>query len=130
MGRSIVAIIAGFVATVALSVACDALVRMAAPGAFGADGRAASPAMMAFGVLYTLLAATAGGFIAAWIARRGEILHALVLGTLGAVATLLIIVAAPAAQRTIGMFVSAMLVIPATVLGGWLRARGTQPARA
>jgi len=128
MGRSIVAVIAGFLATIVLSVACDAIVRAAAPGAFGTDGRAPSPAMMGLGIAYTLLSATAGGFIAALIARRSAILHALVLGTLGAVATLLIIVAAPASQRTIAMFVSAMLVIPATVLGGWLRARGAQPA--
>jgi len=123
MGRSIVAVIAGFVATVVLSVACDAVVRVAAPGAFGADGRSPGPAMMVVGVLYTLASATVGGFIAARIARRAELMHALVLGTLGAVATLLIIVAAPAAQRTMGMFVSAMLVIPATALGGWLRRR-------
>ena len=130
MGRSVLAVMAGFVATVVLSVGCDALVRAAAPGAFGADGRTASPAMMAFGVFYTLLAATAGGFVTARIANRGEVLHALVLGTLGAISTLIIILAAPAPERTAGMFVSAMLVIPATVLGGWLRARGTQPARA
>jgi len=129
MGRSIAAVIAGFAATVALSVACDAVVRMAAPGAFGPDGRTASPAMMAFGVFYTLLSATAGGFLAALIARRREVLHALVLGTLGAVSTLLIVIAAPAAQRTAAMFISGMLVIPATVLGGWLRARNTPPAR-
>jgi len=129
MGRSLLAVIAGFTATVALSVACDAIVRMAAPGAFGPEGHAASPGMMAFGVFYTLLAATAGGFVAGWIARRHPILHALVLGTLGAIATLVIILAAPAAERTAGMFVSAMLVIPATVLGGWLRSRSPQPAR-
>lgn len=123
MGRSVLAVLAGFVATIVLSVACDAIVRAAAPGAFGPDGRTASPAMLAFGVFYTLLAAVAGGFVTAWIARRGEVLHALVLGTLGAVSTLLIILAAPAAQRSVGLFISAMLVIPATVLGGWLRAR-------
>ena len=124
MGRSLAAVIAGFIATVALSVVCDAVVRMAAPGAFGSGGGTASPAMMALGVFYTLLAATAGGFVTAWTARRGEVLHALVLGTLGAVSTLVIILAAPAAQRSVGMFISGMLVIPATVLGGWLRARG------
>jgi hypothetical protein len=122
--RSVGAVIAGFVATVVLSVACDAIVRMLAPGAFGADGRTPGPAMMVAGIAYTLLSATAGGFVAGLIAGRREIMHALVLGTLGAVATLLIVVAAPAAQRTVGMFVSAMLVIPATVLGGWLRVRG------
>lgn len=121
--RSVAAVIAGFVATVVLSVACDAIVRMLAPGAFGPDGRTPGP-VVAAGVAYTLLSAIAGGFVAALIARRREVMHALVLGTLGAVATLLIIVAAPATQRTVGMFVSAMLVIPATVLGGWLRARG------
>jgi len=130
MGKSLAAVIAGFVATVALSVGCDALVRLAAPGAFGADGRPASPAMMAFGVFYTLLAAAAGGYLAGWIAGRRAILHALVLGTLGAIATLVIILAAPATERTAGMFISAMLVIPATVFGGWLRTRNFQPSGA
>lgn len=123
MGRSILGVIAGFVATIVLSVACDAIVRMLAPGAFGADGRSPGPVMMVVGVLYTLASATVGGFIAALIARRAELMHALVLGTLGAAVTLLIIVAAPATQRTVAMFVSAMLVIPATVLGGWMRRR-------
>jgi len=130
MGRSVLGIIAGFVATVVLSVACDAIVRMLAPGAFGPDGHTPGPVMLAAGVAYTLLSATAGGFVAGLIARRREVMHALVLGTLGALATLLIIVAAPATQRTAGMFVSAMLVIPATVLGGWLRARGRVARRA
>jgi len=124
MGRSVLAVIAGFVATIVLSVACDALVRALAPAAFGPDGRTPSPAMMAFGVAYTLLAATAGGFLTGRIAGRREVMHALVLGTVGALATLLIILAAPAGERTAGMFLSAMLVIPAAVLGGWLRTRG------
>jgi len=46
-----------------------------------------------------------------------------VLGTLGALATLAVIVVAPVGQRTAAQFLSAMLVIPATALGGWLRAR-------
>lgn len=121
MGRSILAVIAGFVATVVLSVACDAIVRVAMPGAFGVDGRSPGPAMMAFGVLYTLAAAAAGGYLAAVIARRAELLHALLLGTLGALATLIVIALAPVAERTAGQFVAAMLVIPATALGGWLR---------
>lgn len=124
MGRSILAVVAGFVATVAISVAFDAVVRMIAPGAFGADGRTPGPAMMAFGVFYTLVSAGLGGYLAALIARRAEVMHALVLGTLGAVATLIIIVAVPATARTVGQMASTMLVIPATTLGGWLRARG------
>ncbi len=122
MGRSLAAVIAGFAATILLSVACDAIVRAGAPGAFGPDGRTPSLGIMALGVTYTLVSSTWGGFLTGWIARRREVLHALVLGTLGAIATLLIIVAAPAAQRTPVMFVSAMLVIPATVLGGWMMA--------
>ena len=59
-----------------------------------------SPAMMAFGVAYTLASAAAGGFVAALIARRHEVLHALVLGTMGALATLFILVAAPSSQRS------------------------------
>lgn len=129
MGRSIVAVIAGFVATLALSMIAGVLLGLAAPGHFAPDGRTPSPGVMALGIVLTLASAVAGGFLAGVIARRHEVMHALVLGTLGAVATLLVIVAAPAAQRTIGMFVSAMLVIPATVLGGWLRVRSTPPAR-
>ena len=120
MGRSILAVIVGFVATVVLSAGCDAILMAAVPGALE---HGPSRPMIAFGVFYTLLAATAGGFLAALIARRHEVMHALVLGTLGAVSTLLIIIAAPASQRSVAMFVSAMLVIPATVLGGWLRYR-------
>ena len=123
MGRSILALIAGFVATIVVSVACDGLMRLVAPGAFGADGRTPGPAMTAFGVFYTLVSAAVGGYLAALIARRAEVMHALVLGTLGAVATLIIILAVPSTQRTTGQLVSAMLVIPVTTLGGWLRAR-------
>ncbi len=122
MGRSAVAVMAGFAATVVLSAAIDALVRAAAPGAFGADGRSPGAAMMAFAVAYTLACAAVGGYLAALIARRAEVMHALALGTLGALATLVIIVLSPEAQRTPGQFVAAMLVIPATILGGWYRA--------
>jgi len=123
MRRSVLAVVVGFLATVVLSVACDALVRGVAPDAFGADGRSPGPAMMAFSVLYTLLSAVAGGFVTTLIARRAQVMHALVLGTLGALATLAVIVVAPVGQRTAAQFLSAMLVIPATALGGWLRAR-------
>ena len=123
MGRSILGVVAGIVATMVLAVGCDALVRALAPGAFGADGRSPGPLMVGLGVLYTLLSAAVGGYLAALIARRAEVMHALLLGTLGALATLIVIVASPAGQRTAAQFVSAMLVIPATMLGGWARAR-------
>jgi hypothetical protein len=126
MGRSILGLFSGFVATIVLALGCDALVRAAAPGAFGPDGRSPGPVMLGVGVLYTLLAATAGGYLAAFIARRAEVMHALFLGTLGALATLIVIVASPAGQRTAAQFVSAMLVIPATMLGGWMRARSRE----
>lgn len=122
-GRSVLAVVAGFAGTIVLSVAIDALVRAAAPGAFGADGHTPNRAVLAFGVFYTLLSAAVGGWLAGVIARRAEVMHAVVLGTLGALATLAIIVAVPAVQRTAGQFVAAMLVIPATVLGGWWSAR-------
>ena len=123
MGRSILALIAGFVATFVFSVGIDAIVRATMPGAFGADGRTPSAAMMTISMAYTLVCAAAGGYITAWIAGRAELLHALALGTLGALSTLAIILLAPPAQRTLTLFASAMLVIPATAIGGWLRAR-------
>ena len=123
MVRSIVAVIAGFAATFVLSVAFDLAARAAAPGAFGTDGRHPDAAMAIAGVVYTMVSATAGGYIAALIARRAEVMHALMLGTIGALTTLALIVAAPAAQRTAALVIPAFLVIPATTLGGWVRAR-------
>ena len=117
MARSIAAVIAGFAATLMLSMIGGApLGRVAPPGHLGS--LPASQAVMATGVLVALASAVAGGFLAGMIARRHEVMHALVLGTLGAVSALAMIVAAPAAERTIGTFISAMLMIPATVLGG------------
>lgn len=122
MTRSLLAVLVGFAATVVLSVTIDLLVRAVSPGAFGADGRSPGGVMMAVAVAYTLACAAAGGYVAGLIARRHEVLHALLLGTLGAFATLAVIMTAPPDQRTAGPFVTAMLVIPATTLGGWLRA--------
>jgi hypothetical protein len=62
-----------------------------------------------------------GGYLAGWIARRNALSHALALGTIGALATLAIIVAAPKTQRSPALYLSAVLVIPATALGGVLR---------
>jgi hypothetical protein len=123
MGRSVLAVVTGFVFIGALATGTDALVRAAAPGAFSATGRTDSVPMLLFTMLYVGVFATAGCYLTARLAPSQPMRHALVLGVLGLVFNVAGTVAmwdtAPAWYHV----ASLLLVMPYAWLGGRIRER-------
>ena len=123
MGRSIVAIAAGFFFIMILSFGMDAILRVAVPDAFDAAGRTDSAGMLVFSLLYVGVFAITGCYIAARLAPSHPMRHALILGGLGLILNIAGSIAmwnsAPAWYHIIAI----ALVMPYAWLGGWLRER-------
>jgi len=83
MGRSIAAVVVGFVLIGALSVGADALLFQLVPEAFDADRRLTSTPLLLLTLLYVGAFATAGCYLCARLAPSRPMRHALILGALG-----------------------------------------------
>ena len=123
MVRSILAIVIGFVFIGVLAFGTDAALRAAMPDAFGPGGRVDSVPLLLFAQLYVFVYAVAGCYLAARIAGRKPMQHALILGGLGLVFNVAGSIAmwntAPAWYHVVAI----LLVMPAAWLGGKLRER-------
>ncbi|MES2522312.1 MAG: hypothetical protein V4617_06425 [Gemmatimonadota bacterium] len=121
MGRSILAIVIGFLVIGAASFGTDALVRSRMPEMFDAAGAVTNTGMLLFTMFYVGVFAVAGCYLAAVIAGRAPMKHALILGALGLVFNIAGTVAmwntAPAWYHV----VSLLLVMPFAWLGGRIR---------
>ena len=85
MGRSILAIVVGFLLIAALSFSTDAMMRSALPEMFDATGRTDNLGMLIFSIAYVGVFAIAGCWVAARLAPKEPMKHALILGLLGLV---------------------------------------------
>jgi len=83
-GRSVGAVVAGFVATAALSLGVDVV--MHATGVFPPWGQPMSDALFVWATAYRVLFTVLGGFITARLAPRAPMMHVLVLGFIGVIA--------------------------------------------
>lgn len=83
-GRSVVAVIAGFLATAVLSLGTDVVVH--ALHLFPPWGEPMSSALFVWATVYRLAFTVLGGFITARVAPRKPMTHVLVLGMIGIVA--------------------------------------------
>lgn len=83
MARSIVAVFSGFILIAALSFGTDLAIRAAMPALFEVNGRTDSVAVLLLTIGYVGLYATLGCYLAARMAPRQPMRHALVLGGLG-----------------------------------------------
>ncbi len=122
MLRSILAIIAGSVTWAVTALGADGILMAAFPAWFGEGGRVESVPVLLLMMFYSLAFSALGGYVAAWLARRAEVKHAFILGVLqlamGAVASYQMWDTAPAWWHLTFL----PLVLPANVLGGFLRA--------
>ena len=129
MVRSILAIVVGFIFIGVLAFGTEAALHSAMPSAFGANGRVDSVPLLLFIQLYVFVYAVAGCYLAAWIAGRKPMQHALILGVLGlvfnVVGTMKTWDTAPAWYHIVAL----LLVMPAAWVGGMIRA-GQQPSAA
>jgi hypothetical protein len=133
--RSFLAVLAGIVALTIVSfgieAAADPLLMHFFPGALP-DAAALSrnfPARLLM-LAYTTFAIGLGGYVTAWIASRSKIWHAAIMGAVEVAFTLYVMVAAPfpevrQAPRW-GWIAGIILMIPAAILGGLIRARKTR----
>jgi hypothetical protein len=123
MGRSILAIVAGFVVIGVLAAGTTALLGSTMPGLFDANGRATSVTWELAMHAYVFAYATFGCWLAARLAPDRPMGHALVLGVLGLLFNVMGSVlrwdTAPAWSHALAV----ALVMPAAWLGGWLAAR-------
>jgi peptidoglycan/LPS O-acetylase OafA/YrhL len=83
-GRSVGAVVAGFLCTALLSVGTDAL--MHARGIFPSSGQAMSDGLFAWAATYRLVFTVLGGYVTAALAPRRPMSHVLILGAIGGLA--------------------------------------------
>jgi hypothetical protein len=130
MARSILAIVVGFIFIGVLAFGTEAALHAAMPGEYGPGGRLDSFPLLLFTQLYVFVYAVAGCYLAAWMAGRKPMQHALILGVLGLVFNVIGSVSmwdtAPAWYHIVAI----LLVMPAAWLGGKIRERQLQPSGA
>ena len=123
MLRSIAAIVFGFVLIGALAFGADAVLRSVMPSAFSPSGRVDSVPILLLMQAYVIIFAVTGCYLAARLAPRRPLAHALVLGALGlafnVAGTIAMWNTAPAWYHVMAL----ALVMPAAWLGGRLRER-------
>ena len=121
MGRSILAIVVGYLVTgilVAVRSACMTALIPAGPG----PPTSPSISLQVVSLVLDFGCAMVGGYITAWIARRNEVRHALILGlimTLIGIALLGMPGTLPLTYR----IALAIIATPGAALGGMIRER-------
>jgi peptidoglycan/LPS O-acetylase OafA/YrhL len=113
MIRSALAVLAGILVLTVTSFAIEAV---------------ANPAMIQnvparmFMLAYTMLCVAAGGYVAAWLARRSEVRHAVIMGVIEAVFTAAAMAELPGHAPLWWWIAGIVLIIPAAWFGGTIRA--------
>ena len=116
MFRSIAAILTGLVFITAASFAIEAAVD---PFLL----RHAPDQRWIVTMAYTLICVAAGGYLAAFLARRSFAVHGLIVGLLQAALTIPAWIAYPKLASTPQWIAGTILVIPAAWLGGFIQAK-------
>jgi hypothetical protein len=121
MGKSILAVVVGFIVIGFLAFGTDAVIKATVPGVFDANNRVDSLAWLLAIQAYVFVFATFGCWLAARLAPNRPMRHALILGVLGLVFNIAGAAAmwdtAPAWFHIVGI----ALVMPAAWLGGRIR---------
>jgi peptidoglycan/LPS O-acetylase OafA/YrhL len=124
-GRSVVAVVAGFVVTALLSVGTDAV--MHATGVFPPLGESMTGGLFVWATVYRVVYTVLGGYVTATLAPRRPMSHVMALGAVGVVVATVGAVAAWNAGPAFGpKWYPVLLVVtalPCVWAGGILRAR-------
>lgn len=131
MGRSILALLAGFIAEPLLVMAADLLYSRVNPHAFTSEGLVFGTAA-AVVLIYVQIMNTISGYITGRIAPRNPVGHALILGITGFILCVIVSWKRWGLEPHWYLLGSIVLAIPSTVLGGYLARRqpASQPAPA
>ena len=123
MGRSILAIVAGFLVIGALAFGTDGVLRSTVPGIFGPGDRVDSVPWLFVMQGYVFAYAVFGCWLAARLAPNHPMRHALILGALGLVFNVMGSAANWAQLPAWYHLLAWALVMPAAWVGGRLRER-------
>jgi len=125
IGRSVAAIVIGAVVTIAVTIATDIILR--ATKVFPPLGQPPSDGALALATAYRTLYGIAGSYLTARLAPSQPLLHALIGGAFGFLASIAGAVATWNAVAAYGphWYPVALIVLalPQSCLGGWLRER-------
>jgi hypothetical protein len=133
MGRSILAVVAGYVLMAVLVMAASTIVGVAFPGAFAtADGKPILPDLgwYALTLAYSFAAALAGGHACARLARHAELAHAGALALLLLALGLSLLFAGSGAEGVPVWWTGGEVAvgIAGVLLGGFIRAQAAAAA--
>jgi hypothetical protein len=123
MVRSILAIVAGIAVLTAASFALEALVKPLMGE--GMSGRSLPQSL--FQLAYTAASIAAGGYATAWVARRLEVRHAVIMGAIEVVLTIMAMQAFPG-KAPLWFWIATMIItVPAAWLGGKIKQPAARP---
>ena len=125
MIRSVLAILAGLVTLTALSFGIEAvadplMIRLFAESLPTRSALSHSLPATVFMFAYGALSVAAGGYVAARLARRAPLRHAVMLGIVQSALTLLAMAAMWSHAPALNWIVSFVMAFPAALAGGWL----------
>jgi hypothetical protein len=116
--HAFLALVSGFATTAALVLVITALLQRLTPGWVGEDGKR-NPGYVFVNLGYSFLAAAAGGYVTAWIARHNPLIHVLALAI-----TVLLLAALSALQQRgkqpVWYMLALVAITPLGVLAGGL----------
>ena len=121
--RSVLAIVAGFILIGLLAVGTDGLAHAIRPDIFGPNSSTSNVPYLIIAIFYVGVYATAGCWLAATLAGRRPMFHALILGVLGLIFNLAAVPGMWALFPHWYTVVSLILVMPFAWLGGRIRER-------
>ena len=122
--RSIAAVICGFFVITLLALAADFLLMRVAPASFTGTGGTQATAPLLFALVYSFFFSVAGGYVAALVAGRAEIQHAVFLAVLMLVMSILATVQMYETAPLWWHLATLVLIVPPIVAGGYWRAGG------
>ena len=116
MLRSLLAILAGIAVLTITSFAIEAAVNPLLTKAFPAALRIVT-------LVYTMACVAAGGYVTAWLARRAQVRHALIMGVIESALTILAMLSFAGHAPLWSWIAGIVLTTPAAWLGGLHRTR-------
>ena len=127
IGRSIVAVLAGALAGVAVTLATDAVLRATGvfpPSSQSTSGTPMGDALLLLATAYRTIYGIAGSYLTAWLAPDRPMLHVLILGAIGTILGTVGVVVTWGQPAAVGHewypIALAVLSMPQSWLGGFL----------
>lgn len=123
MIKSIIAVVAGFLTVVLLSIGTDKVLESTGIFPPPSDMGLFVPWMLALALLYRTIYTVAGGYVTAMLAPQNPMKHVWVLAILGQIGGIAGVVAGWNLSAHWYPIAIAVLAIPSVWIGGWLRTR-------